>query len=53
MKIYAIYIRGQKVKEYPHHLQDVIYLILKGFVYRSRHGFWISHEASIREIHKK
>lgn len=51
--IYTVYIRGQKVKEYPYRLQAVIYLILKGFGYRSRHGFWISPEAEINEIHKK
>lgn len=47
---YEIYIHGHKVKEYPHHLQAVIYLILKGFCYRSRFGCWIDNRAEIREV---
>lgn len=48
--IYGVYIHGKKIKEYPHRLQAVVYLILKGFCYHSRHGYWISPEAEIREI---
>lgn len=47
--IYEVYIRSRKVKEYPHHLQAVIYLIFKGFCYRSRHGYWIDNRAEIKE----
>lgn len=48
--IYEVYICGRKVKEYPHRIQAVIYLILKGFAYRCRYGCWISPEAEIKEI---
>lgn len=46
---YEVYIRGYKVKEYPHRLQAIIYLILKGFCYRSCYGCWISPDVEIKE----
>lgn len=50
--MFEVYIKGAKVKEYPHRLQAVIYLILKGYGYCSRFGSWINDEAEIREVLK-
>ena len=47
---YAVYIEGQKVKEYPHKLQAIIYLILKGFCYQDRYGYWLDKRAKIVEV---
>ena len=48
--MYEVYIDGRKVKEYPHKLQAVIYLILKGYCYRSRFGKWLDKRAEIRDV---
>lgn len=48
--MYEVYIDGRKVKEYPHKLQAVIYLILKGYCYRSRFGKWLDKKTEIREV---
>ena len=48
--IYEVYINGVKVKEYPHKLQAVIYLILRGCCYRSRFGKWLNKKTEIREV---
>lgn len=48
--MYEVYIDGRKVKEYPHRLQAVIYLILKGHCYYCRFGKWLDDRAEIREV---
>lgn len=48
--MFEVYVHGQKVKKYPTRLQAVIYLILKGFCYRSRIGYFLSDLAEIREV---
>lgn len=50
--IYEVYIKGEKVKEYPHRIQAIIYLFMKGYVYGSRYGSWISSDCEIREVLK-
>lgn len=50
--MFEVYIKDQKVKEYPFRLQAIIYLILKGYCYRSRFGCWIDNRAEIREVLK-
>ena len=44
---YEVYISGKKVKEYPHKLQAIIYLILKGYCYHSRYGHFFDNRARI------
>ena len=48
--MYEVYINGRKVKEYPHKLQAVIYLILGGYCYHSRFGKWLDKKTEIREV---
>lgn len=48
--MFEVYVHGQKVKKYHTRLQAVIYLILKGFCYRSRIGCFLSDLAEIREV---
>lgn len=48
--MFEVYVSGRKVKEYPFRLQAVIYLMLKGFCYRSRLGRWIDDRAEIRKV---
>lgn len=47
---YEVYIKGEKVKEYPHKLQAVIYLMLKGFCYQDRFGKWLDKRTKIVKV---
>lgn len=44
---YEVYIQNQKVKEYPHKLQAIIYLILKGYCYHSKYGYFLDNRTKI------
>lgn len=46
----AVYIKGQKVKEYPCKLQAIIYLMLKGFCYQDRYGKWLDKRTKIVKV---
>ena len=48
--MFEVYIDDRKVKTYKFKLQAVIYLMLKGFCYRSRLGRWIDDRAEIRKV---
>lgn len=48
---YEVYIKGEKVKEYPFRLQAIIYLILKGYCYYNNYfGCWFDDRTEIKEI---
>ncbi len=48
---YEVWIKGEKVKEYRHKIQAVIYLVIKGLVYGNYFkGYWIDPDAQIREV---
>lgn len=48
---YEVYIKGEKVKEYPFRLQAIIYLILKGYCYYNNYfGCWLDDRTEIKEI---
>lgn len=44
-----VYIDGRCVKEYRHRLQAVIYLAMKGCLYRARGLYWLSSNTEIKE----
>lgn len=48
--IYEVYVNGEKVKEYPHYIQAVIYLVLKGYCYQDRFGRWLDNRTEIRKV---
>ena len=52
MTFYEVWIRGQKVKEYPHLLQAQTYLILKGFIYTGDGYYFTDPDAEIRKVTK-
>jgi len=51
--MFEVWIRGEKVKEYQHKIQAVIYLAMHGLVYGNCFkGYWIDPKAQIKEIRK-
>lgn len=48
---YRITYKGKTVKEYPHKITCVVWLILKGLVYEHcRFGRWIHPDYEIQEV---
>lgn len=50
--MYNVYISGRLVKEYPFHIQAIIYLMLKGYCYRSRCGMFLDNRVKIVKVRK-
>lgn len=47
---YQIKHKGKVIKEYPHKLTCVIWLMLKGLCYECRFGKWIDPDYTIEEV---
>lgn len=48
--IYEVWIRGRKVKEYPHLLQAQIYLVIRGFCYTGDGYYFLDPVTQIRKV---
>lgn len=48
--MYNVYISGRLVKEYPFHIQAIIYLMLKGYCYNSRFGMFLDNRVKILKV---
>lgn len=46
---YEVYIDGHRVKRYRHSIQAVVYLAMKGLIYRARGMHWLAKNAEIKE----
>lgn len=49
MTTYEIYINGKCVKKYHYRLQAVIYLAIKGYLFRGRGKYWLANNVEIKE----
>ena len=48
--LFNVYVKGQKVKQYPTRLQAVIYLMMKGHCYNGKGFCFLSDDVEIREV---
>lgn len=51
--MFEVWIKGEKVKEYRHKIQAVIYLAMHGLIYGNCFkGYWVDPKAQIKELKK-
>lgn len=49
MTTYEVFINERCVKKYNHSIQAVIYLMIKGYLFRGRGKYWLANNVKIKE----